>query len=40
MSKSSRQPGRISRRDFLKASLVGSSALLAACLPQLGIYNS
>jgi uncharacterized protein (DUF362 family) len=35
MSKISRQPGCISRRDFLKAGLVGSSALLAACIPQL-----
>jgi uncharacterized protein (DUF362 family) len=35
MSKNSRQPGCISRRDFLKAGLAGSSALLAACLPQL-----
>lgn len=35
MSKISRQPNRISRRDFLKTSLVGSSALLAASIPQL-----
>jgi uncharacterized protein (DUF362 family) len=35
MSKPPRQPDRISRRDFLKASLAGSSALLAACIPQL-----
>jgi uncharacterized protein (DUF362 family) len=36
MSKISRQPGCISRRDFLKkAGVVGSSALLAACIPQL-----
>jgi uncharacterized protein (DUF362 family) len=35
MSKSSHQSGCISRRDFLKASLAGSSALLAACIPQL-----
>ena len=35
MSKISRQPGCISRRDFLKAGLVSSSALLAACIPQL-----
>lgn len=35
MSKTPRQPGHISRRDFLKASLAGSSALLAACIPQL-----
>ena len=32
MSKASRHPGRISRRGFLKA---GTSALLAACVPQL-----
>ena len=36
MSKISHQPGCISRRDFLKkAGVVGSSALLAACIPQL-----
>lgn len=35
MSKISHQPSFVSRRDFLKASLVGSSALLAACIPQL-----
>jgi uncharacterized protein (DUF362 family) len=35
MSKISRQPGCISRRDFLKAGLIGSSALLTACIPQL-----
>jgi uncharacterized protein (DUF362 family) len=35
VSQSSRKPDRISRRDFLKAGLAGSSALLAACLPQL-----
>jgi uncharacterized protein (DUF362 family) len=35
MSKISRQPGCISRRDFLKAGLASSSALLAACIPQL-----
>jgi uncharacterized protein (DUF362 family) len=35
MSKISRQPGCISRRDFLKTGLVGSFALLAACIPQL-----
>jgi uncharacterized protein (DUF362 family) len=40
MSKISRKPGRISRRDFLKAGLVGSSAVLASCLPQLGGASS
>ena len=35
MSKISLQPDRISRRDFLKAGLVGSFALLAASIPQL-----
>jgi uncharacterized protein (DUF362 family) len=34
MSKTSRQPNCISRRDFLKAGLVGSSVLLAACVGQ------
>ena len=29
-----RRPGGISRRDLLKAAVVGSSALLAACVPQ------
>jgi hypothetical protein len=29
------QPGGISRRDFLKVVVVGSSGLLAACTPQL-----
>jgi uncharacterized protein (DUF362 family) len=33
-SKLPRQPGGISRRDFLKAVVVGSSGLLAACTPQ------
>ncbi|HSB03373.1 MAG TPA: DUF362 domain-containing protein [Anaerolineales bacterium] len=33
-SKSARQPGGISRRDFLKAVVMGSSGLLAACVPQ------
>jgi uncharacterized protein (DUF362 family) len=31
MSKPSYQSGRISRRDFLKAGVIGTSALLAAC---------
>lgn len=35
MSKISHKSGGISRRDFLKTSLVGSSALLAACMSQL-----
>jgi uncharacterized protein (DUF362 family) len=35
MAKIPRQPGCISRRDFLKASLASSSALLTACVPQL-----
>ena len=35
MSKISRKTDGISRRDFLKTGLVGSSALLAACIPQL-----
>jgi uncharacterized protein (DUF362 family) len=34
-SKLPRQPGVISRRDLLKAVVVGSSGLLAACMPQL-----
>jgi uncharacterized protein (DUF362 family) len=34
-SKLPRQPGDISRRDFLKAVVIGSSGLLAACVPQL-----
>ncbi len=34
-SKLPRQPGVISRRDLLKAVVVGSSGLLAACAPQL-----
>jgi hypothetical protein len=33
-SKLSRQPGDIARRDFLKAVVIGSSGLLAACMPQ------
>ncbi len=33
-SKSVRQPTGMSRRDFLKAVAVGSSGLLAACIPQ------
>jgi uncharacterized protein (DUF362 family) len=34
-SKLPRQPGGISRRDFLKAIVIGSSGLLGACTPQL-----
>jgi uncharacterized protein (DUF362 family) len=34
-SKLLRQPGGISRREFLKAVVIGSSGLLAACMPQL-----
>jgi uncharacterized protein (DUF362 family) len=34
LSKLPRQPGGISRRDFLKAVVIGSSGLLAACIPQ------
>jgi hypothetical protein len=34
LSKLPRQPSGISRRDFLKAVVIGSSGLLAACIPQ------
>jgi uncharacterized protein (DUF362 family) len=34
-SKLPRQPGGISRRDFLKTVVIGSSGILAACVPQL-----
>lgn len=33
-SKMSRRQGGISRRDFLKAAVIGSSGALAACVPQ------
>jgi hypothetical protein len=33
-SKNPRQPAGISRREFLKAVAIGSSGLLAACMPQ------
>jgi uncharacterized protein (DUF362 family) len=35
-----RQPGVISRRDLLKAVVVGSSGLLAACVPQLDVTST
>jgi uncharacterized protein (DUF362 family) len=39
-SKLPRQPGVISRRDLLKAVVVGSSGLLAACVPQLDVTST
>jgi uncharacterized protein (DUF362 family) len=33
-SKLTRRPGGMARRDFLKAVVIGSSGLLAACVPQ------
>jgi hypothetical protein len=39
-SKLPRPPGVISRRDLLKAVVVGSSGLLAACVPQLNVTQS